>query len=103
MNLFIVVHSETSLNADTFEPITRFKTGFFSHSGPKYSPDGRFVYFASRDGWINKYDIYNVETVSDVRASFNIRNLAVSSDGKYAIVGNTNGNKLVITYLLPLV
>jgi hypothetical protein len=54
MNLFIVVelgdHSATSLNTDTFEPIIRFKTGFFSHSGPKYSPDGRFVYFASRDG-----------------------------------------------------
>ena len=54
-------HSATSLNADTFKPITPFKTRFSLHGGPKYSPDGRFVYFAWRDGWISKYDIYNMK------------------------------------------
>jgi len=100
MNLFIVVelgdHSATLLNGDTFEPITRFKTRFALHGGPKYSPDGRFVYFASRDGWISKYDIYNMKTVAEVRAGINTRNLAVSSDGKYAIVGNYLPNNIVI-------
>jgi len=100
MNLFIVVelgdHSATLLNGDTFEPITRFKTRFALHGGPKYSPDGRFVYFASRDGWISKYDIYNMKVVSEVRAAINTRNLAVSSDGKYAIVGNYLPHNVVI-------
>ncbi|MCO4800333.1 MAG: c-type cytochrome [Colwelliaceae bacterium] len=100
MNLFIVVelgdHSATLLNGDTFEPITRFKTRFALHGGPKYSPDGRFVYFASRDGWISKYDIYNMKTVAEVRAGINSRNLAVSSDGKYAIVGNYLPHNVVI-------
>ena len=100
MNLFIVVelgdHSATLLNGDTFEPITRFKTRFALHGGPKYSPDGRFVYFASRDGWISKYDIYNMKTVVEVRAGINTRNLAVSSDGKYAIVGNYLPHNVVI-------
>ncbi len=100
MNLFIVVelgdHSATLLNGDTFEPITRFKTRFALHGGPKYSPDGRFVYFASRDGWISKYDIYNMKIVSEVRAGINTRNLAVSSDGKYAIVGNYLPHNIVI-------
>ena len=100
MNLFIVVelgdHSATLLDGDTFEPITRFKTRFALHGGPKYSPDGRFVYFASRDGWISKYDIYNMKTVSEVRAGINTRNLAVSSDGKYAIVGNYLPHNVVI-------
>jgi len=100
MNLFIVVelgdHSATLLNGDTFEPITRFKTRFALHGGPKYSPDGRFVYFASRDGWISKYDIYNMKIVSEVRAGINTRNLAVSSDGKYAIVGNYLPHNVVI-------
>ncbi|MEY8199294.1 MAG: cytochrome D1 domain-containing protein, partial [Colwellia sp.] len=72
MNLFIVVelgdHSATLLNGDTFERLDRFKTRFALHGGPKYSPDGRFVFFASRDGWISKYDIYNRKTVSEVRA-----------------------------------
>jgi len=100
MNLFIVVelgdHSATLLNGDTFEPITRFKTRFALHGGPKYSPDGRFVYFASRDGWISKYDIYNMKMVSEIRAGINTRNLAVSSDGKYAIVGNYLPHNVVI-------
>ncbi|PCH95151.1 MAG: cytochrome C oxidase Cbb3 [Gammaproteobacteria bacterium] len=100
MNLFIVVelgdHSATLLNGDTFEAITRFKTRFALHGGPKYSPDGRFVYFASRDGWISKYDIYNMKTVSEVRAGINTRNMAVSSDGKYAIVGNYLPHSVVI-------
>jgi DNA-binding beta-propeller fold protein YncE len=100
MNLFIVVelgdHSATLLNGDTFEPITRFKTRFALHGGPKYSPDGRYVYFASRDGWISKYDIYNMKTVVEVRAGINSRNLAISSDGKYAIVGNYLPHTLVI-------
>ncbi|NRA82446.1 MAG: c-type cytochrome [Gammaproteobacteria bacterium] len=100
MNLFIVVelgdHSATLLNGDTFEPITRFKTRFALHGGPKYSPDGRFVYFASRDGWISKYDIYNMKTVVEVRAGINTRNLAISSDGKYAIVGNYLPHSAVI-------
>ncbi len=100
MNLFIVVelgdHSATLLNGDTFTPITRFKTRRALHGGPKYSPDGRFVYFASRDGWISKYDIYNMKVISEVRAGINTRNLAVSSDGKYAIVGNYLPHSIVI-------
>ena len=100
MNLFIVVelgdHSATLLNGDTFERLDRFKTRFALHGGPKYSPDGRFVFFASRDGWISKYDIYNRKTVSEVRAAINTRNIAISSDGKYLIVGNYLPNNVVI-------
>jgi len=100
MNLFIVVelgdHSATLLNGDTFEPIDRFKTRFALHGGPKYSPDGRYVFFASRDGWISKYDIYNLKTVVEVRAAINTRNIAISNDGQYLIVGNYLPNNVVI-------
>ena len=109
MNLFIVVelgdHSATLLDGDTFERLDRFKTRFALHGGPKYSPDGRFVFFASRDGWISKYDIYNRKTVSEVRAAINTRNIAISNDGKYLIVGNYLPNNVVIlntTDLSPL-
>lgn len=100
MNLFLVVelgdHHVTLLNGDTFEPIHRFKSRFALHGGPKYSPDGRYVYFASRDGWITKYDIYNLKVVAEVRAAINTRNLAISSDGKSVIVGNYLPNNLVM-------
>ena len=100
MNLFIVVelgdHHATLLNGDSFEPIHRFPTRFALHGGPKYSPDGRFVYFGSRDGWITKYDIYNLRVVAEVRAGINMRNVAVSNDGRYVIAGNYLPHNLVV-------
>lgn len=66
----------------------RFKTHYALHGGPKYSPGGRFVYFASRDGWISKFDMWSLQTLAEVRAGINTRNLAVSSDGRYVLVGN---------------
>jgi mono/diheme cytochrome c family protein/DNA-binding beta-propeller fold protein YncE len=99
-NLFIVVesgdHHATLLDGDRFEPIDRFKTRFALHGGPKFSPDGRFVYFASRDGWISKYDIYQRQTVAEIRAGLNTRNLAVSDDGRYVLVGNYLPHTLVM-------
>lgn len=100
LNLFIVVelgdHHATLLDGDRLEPIHRFKTRFALHGGPKYSPDGRFVYFASRDGWISKYDIYNLKTVAEIRAGINTRNLAVSHDGRFVMVGNYLPHTLVL-------
>jgi len=91
-NLFVVVelgdHHATLLNGDTFEPIHRFATRFALHGGPKWADDGRYIYFASRDGWISKFDVYNLTYVAEVRAGINTRNLAVSHDGRYVIVAN---------------
>lgn len=100
LNLFLVVetgdHHATVLDGDRFEPIYRFKTRYALHGGPKYSPNGRFVYLASRDGWISKFDMYNLKMVSEIRAGINTRNLAVSSDGRFVIVGNYLPHSLVI-------
>jgi cytochrome c553/DNA-binding beta-propeller fold protein YncE len=109
LNLFVVVelgdHHVTLLDGDRFEPIKRFPTRFALHGGPKFSPDGRFVYFASRDGWISKFDIYNLKYTAEVRAGINTRNLAVSGDGRFVMVGNTLPHTLVVLDardLLPL-
>jgi mono/diheme cytochrome c family protein len=100
LNLFIVVelgdHHVTLLDGDRFEPVTRFPTRFALHGGPKFSPDGRYVYFASRDGWISKYDIYNLKYIAEIRAGINTRNLAVSGDGRFVLVGNYLPHTLVV-------
>ena len=92
LSLFIVVeqgdHHATVLDGDRLEPLHRFPTRFALHGGPKFSPDGRFVYLASRDGWITQYDLYNLTPVAEVRAGINTRNLAVSDDGRYVMVAN---------------
>ncbi len=99
-NLFIVVETGDShvslLDGDRLERIARFPSHFALHGGPKYSPDGRYVYFASRDGWITKYDIWNLKQVGEIRAGINTRNLAVSGDGKWIMVANYLPNNLVL-------
>ncbi|HEU4353691.1 MAG TPA: cytochrome D1 domain-containing protein [Burkholderiales bacterium] len=100
LNLFVVVeagdHHVTILDGDRLEPIRRFPSRYALHGGPKFSPDGRFVYFASRDGWITKYDLWGLETLVDVRAGINTRNAAVSADGKYVAVANYLPHSVVI-------
>ncbi|RRV13939.1 cytochrome C oxidase Cbb3 [Stutzerimonas xanthomarina] len=100
LNLFVVVeagdHHVTILDGDRFEPLTRFQSHFALHGGPKFSPDGRFVYFASRDGWISKYDLHNLTKIAEVRAGLNTRNLAVSNDGRWVLVGNYLPGNLVL-------
>ncbi len=99
-NLFVVVelgdHHATLLDGDNFTPIHRFPTRFALHGGPKYSNGGRYVFFASRDGWISKFDIYNLEYVAEIRAGINTRNLAVSADGRHLMVANYLPHTLIL-------
>ncbi len=100
LNLFTVVesgdHHVTILDGDTFEPIWRFPSRFAVHGGAKYSPDGRFVYLGSRDGWVSKYDLWSLKPVAEIRVGINMRNIAVSSDGKWIMAGNSLPHNLVV-------
>ena len=100
LNLFIVVekgdHHVTLLDGDTFEPVHRFKSRFSLIGEPKFSPSGRFVYFSSRDGWISKYDLYNLKWVAEIRVGVNTRNQAMSADGRYLLVANYLPHTLVL-------
>jgi cytochrome c553 len=100
MNLFIVVetgdHHVTVLDGDKLEPLHRFPSRYALHGGPKFTPDGRYVFFASRDGWISKFDIWNLKVVAEIRAGINTRNVAVSGDGKYLAVANYLPQTLVM-------
>jgi len=100
LNLFLVVekgdHHVTVLDGDKLEPLNRFRSRFALHGGLKYSSDGRFVYLASRDGWISKFDLYNLKMVAEIRAGINTRNLAVSGNDRYVMVANYLPHTLVV-------
>ena len=100
MNLFVVVetgdHHVSILDGDKLEPIHRFQSRFALHGGPKFTPDGRYVFFASRDGWITKFDLWNLKVIAEVRAGINTRNAAVSGDGKWVAVANYLPHSLII-------
>ena len=106
LNLFVVVesgdHHVSVLDGDALTPIARFKSRFALHGGPKFSPDGRFVYFGSRDGWITKYDLHSLSVVAEIRAGINTRNIAVSSDGAWVAVGNFLPHSVVILHASDL-
>jgi DNA-binding beta-propeller fold protein YncE len=100
MNLFVVVeggdHHVTILDGDSFEPLSRFPSRFALHGGAKFSPDGRFTYFGSRDGWVAKYDLHSLQLVAEIRAGINTRNIAISGDGRFIAVANYLPHNLVL-------
>lgn len=100
MNLFVVVeagdHHATILDGDSFEPLTRFETRFALHGGPKFTADGRYVFFMSRDGWVSKYDLWTLTMLAEVRAGINSRNIAISRDGQHIAVANYLPHTLVM-------
>ena len=100
LNLFVVVesgdHHVTILDGDRFEPLARFASRFALHGGPKFTPDGRFVFLMSRDGWVTKYDLWTLTKLVEVRAGINSRNIAISKDGKHLAVANYLPHTLVI-------
>ncbi|ENO89955.1 cytochrome D1 domain-containing protein [Thauera linaloolentis] len=100
LNVFLVVeggdHHVSVLDGDRLEPIHRFQSRFALHGGPKFAAGGRYVFFGSRDGWITKYDLWNLTVVAEVRAGINTRNVAASPDGKHVAVANYLPNTLVL-------
>lgn len=106
LNLFVVVesgdHHATILDGDRFEPLTRFPTRFALHGGPKFTPDGRFVFFMSRDGWVSKYDLWTLTMLAEVRAGINSRNIAISRDGMHIAIANYLPHTLVILSVADL-
>jgi cytochrome c553 len=92
MNIFLVVetgdHHVSVLDGDEFIVLDRFPTPFAVHGGLKFTPDGRFAFIMSRDGWVQKYDIWSLAEVGRVRAGINSRNIAISKDGKHLAVAN---------------
>ncbi len=92
MNITLVVetgdHHVSVLDGDSFAVLDRFATPFAVHGGPKFTPDGRFVFIMSRDGWVQKYDLWALAEVGRIRAGLNSRNIAISHDGKWLAVAN---------------
>ena len=54
------------------------------------------AYVMSRDGWVQKYDIWSLQEVGRVRVGLNSRNIAMSHDGKWLAVANYVPNTLSI-------
>ncbi|GIT86733.1 nitrite reductase [Roseobacter sp. OBYS 0001] len=100
LNIFVVVetgdHHISVLDGDTFDVLARLPTPLAVHGGPKFTPDGRFTFVMSRDGWVQKIDLWSMQEVARLRAGVNSRNIAMSKDGKYLAVANYLPHSLTI-------
>ncbi|MDO5658594.1 MAG: cytochrome D1 domain-containing protein [Paracoccus sp. (in: a-proteobacteria)] len=100
MNITLAVETGDShisvLDGDALTVLDRFETPYAVHGGPKFSPDGRYVFVMARDGWVQKYDIWSLQEVGRIRAGINSRNIAMSSDGQYLAVANYLPHTLTI-------
>ncbi len=92
VSLFIVVEAGDDhvslVDGRRFERIHRFASRPGLQGEPKFSPDGRYAYLASRDGWITQYDLWHLAVVAEARAGLELHDIALSSDGRWLIVGN---------------
>ncbi len=100
LNLFTVVeigdHAISILDGDSFKVLKRLRTKPGVHGGAKYSPTGRYMFLSSRDGWVEKFDMWTMKSLGRVRVGINTRNIAVSSDGKYVAAANYVPNNIVM-------
>ena len=100
MNLFVVVEAGDAhlslVDGDRFEVVHRLRSRPALQGPPRFSPDGRFAYFGSRDGWITRYDLWNLALVAEVRAGLELGSLAISQDGRWLMAANPSPPTLVL-------
>jgi DNA-binding beta-propeller fold protein YncE len=61
-----------------------------------FSPDARYGYLISRDGWLSKIDLNKAEVSKSIKVGKSSRGTAMTESGKYIAIGNYEPNTLVI-------
>lgn len=70
--------------------------GFQPHTSV-FSPDAKYMYIISRDGWLTKVDLDTFNPVISIDVGDNSRGTALTDDGKYLAIGNyAPGNVVII-------
>ena len=99
MNVFVVIEAGDDhvslVDGDRFEVFHRFPSRPVQ-GRPVFSPDGRYLYLASRDGWIAKYDLRNLTVVAEVRAGLDSSGLTMSGDGLWLMAANASPRTLAL-------
>ncbi len=65
------------------------------HGRPLPSPDGRYLYTGSMDGWVSKYDLHTAALVAEQRLGKQPLMLSLSADGRYLLAAETHALSLL--------
>jgi len=63
---------------------------------PQPSPNGRWLYWAARDGWVLRFDLQAGNTVLRARTGQVLQNLALSHDGRWLMAGHAMPHTAVL-------
>ncbi|MBT3282836.1 hypothetical protein HON59_01465 [bacterium] len=61
-----------------------------------FSPDAKYGYLISRDGWLSKINLNKAEVSKSVKVGISSRGTAMTESGKFIAIGNYDPNTLVI-------
>ena len=84
------------IDGERFETLHRLPLRAGVQGAPRFSPDGRFAYTATRDGWISRHDLWNLTLVAEVRAGQALRDLAISRDGQWLMAATDSPRMLAM-------
>lgn len=76
------------VEGERFERVHRFALAGAPQGEPAFTPDGRFAFFGTLDGWIAKFDLREFAVVARVRAGLELSGIAVSGDGRWVMAAN---------------
>lgn len=98
--LIIVVEKDAEkllfIDGTTHENVGRIHDiGFQPHTSV-FSPDAKFMYIISRDGWLTKISLDDLSIIKTISVGENSRGTALTEDGKYVAVGNYEPGNVVV-------
>jgi DNA-binding beta-propeller fold protein YncE/cytochrome b involved in lipid metabolism/uncharacterized membrane protein len=98
--LIVVVEKDAEkllfIDGSTHESVGRIHDiGFQPHTSV-FSPDEKYMYIISRDGWLTKIDLDDLSIVKTISVGENSRGTALTEDGKYLAIGNYEPGNVVV-------
>lgn len=78
-------HQVWMVDSDRFAIAHRMASPFELAGELQFSPDGRYVYAASPQGWIVKFDLWSFSVVATTWIGSGLPSLAVSGDGSWVM------------------
>lgn len=101
-DLMVVIEREVGrllfVDSASHTVVGSIDAGYAIHA-PTFTPKAvsdRWLFAISRNGWLIKVDLYSLRVVGKIRVGLDSRGTAISTDGKYVMVGNYIPNTAVI-------
>lgn len=99
-DLNIVLHDGPShitvLAGRQLTPLDQIRLRSKIATSPQFTRDGRYVFLSTVDGWVSKVDLQRLGTISEIRVGAHVQSMAISGDGRYIAVANSQPQTVVI-------